>query len=299
MRVSNQSLTRRVSTWTSSPKCRPRRTRPSDNGLRCMPSLPELLPGTARHQALLRSIVEAYEHDARVLAIGVLGSIARGTWDEWSDLDLDIVTTGELDAVAEGRRLGGPDALVLPTRPGEVDVVLPSLEEFSIRYHPLGTTNAHIVDDLKIISGNLDRDQIVAAGLRVSRPPRSLELIVSEALRLAIGVHIRLRRRHVWQAVWLLDDLRARLMELFATARGVLPVREFDALATPELKGRMGTLLARDDLQGVERALISALDLLEHDLPSLSNAAYELTPQQRGVLSGLRRRMADSQSLTI
>ncbi len=180
----------------------------------------EPLPGTARHQALLRTIVDACEHDERVLAIGVLGSIGRGTWDEWSDLDLDIVTAGEVDAVAEGHRLGGPDALVLPTRPGEVDMVLPSLEEFSIRYHPLGTTNAHIVDDLKIISGALDRDQIVAAGLSTSRPPQSLELIASEALRFSIGVHIR-RRRHVWQAVWLLDEVRARLMELFATARGL------------------------------------------------------------------------------
>jgi predicted nucleotidyltransferase len=177
-----------------------------------MSSFLEPLPGTARHQALLRTIIEAYEQDDRVLTIGVLGSLGRGTWDEWSDLDLDIVTTGEIDAVAEGQRLGGPDALVLPTRPGEVDVVLPSLEEFSIRYHPLGTTNAHIVDDLKIISGALSRGQIVAAGVAESRPPRSLELIASEALRFAIGVHVRVQRQQVWTAVWLLDELRARLI---------------------------------------------------------------------------------------
>jgi hypothetical protein len=52
-------------------------------------------------------------------------------------------------------------------------------------------------------------------------------------------------------------------------------------------------LLIPNDFQGVECALISALDLLEHDLPMLVDAAYELTPQQRGVLSGLRRRIAD------
>jgi hypothetical protein len=159
-----------------------------------MPSIVEPLPGTPRHQALLRAIVEAYEHDERVLAIGVLGSLGRGTWDQWSDLDLDIVTTGEIDAIAEAHRLGGPDALVLPTRPGEVDVVLRSLEEFSIRYHPLGTTNAHIVDDLKIVSGTLSCDQILAAGVRESRQPRTLDLLASEALRFAIGVHIRVQR---------------------------------------------------------------------------------------------------------
>jgi hypothetical protein len=145
---------------------------------------------------------------------------------------------------------------------------------------------------LKIISGQLDRDQIAAAGLRVTRPSRSLELIVSEALRFAIGVHIRVRRQQFWQAVWLLDEVRARLMELFAVARGVLPVRAFDAFATPELQRRMGALLARDDLASVQRALVGALDLLEHHLPTLSDAAYELTPQQRGVLSALSRLIA-------
>jgi hypothetical protein len=121
-----------------------------------------------------------------------------------------------------------------------------------------------------------------------------MELIVSEALRLAIGVHIRLRRRHFWQAVWLLDEVRVRLLELFATARGLGLVRAFDTLATPELQRRMAALLARDDLASVQRALVSALDLLEHDLSMLANATYELTPQQRVVLSALRRRIADS-----
>jgi len=78
----------------------------------CVCSFAERLPGPSRHRALLQTIIEAYEQDERVvLAIGVLGSVARGTWDEWSDLDLDIVTT---DAVAEGHRLGGHAALSAP-----------------------------------------------------------------------------------------------------------------------------------------------------------------------------------------
>lgn len=60
------------------------------------------------------------------------------------DVVLDAVT--EADALHE--RLGPPEALVVASRPGEVGVVLPSLEQFSIRYHPLGTPNAHIMDDL-------------------------------------------------------------------------------------------------------------------------------------------------------
>jgi hypothetical protein len=87
-------------------------------------------------------------------------------------VDDDVV----LDAVGEAGalcgRLGQAEALVLPSRPGEVDVVLPSLAQFSIRYHRLGTTNAHMVDDLKIVGGRRDRAAVLAAGVVQSLPVR-------------------------------------------------------------------------------------------------------------------------------
>ena len=136
------------------------------------------LPGTPAQQALLGAIVAAYAGDQRVLAVGILGSLGRGTGDEWSDLDLDVVVDDDvvLDAVGEAGalcgRLGQAEALVLPSRPGEVDVVLPSLAQFSIRYHRLGTTNAHMVDDLKIVGGRRDRAAVLAAGVVQSLPVR-------------------------------------------------------------------------------------------------------------------------------
>jgi hypothetical protein len=109
-------------------------------------------------------------------------------------------------------------------------------------------------------------------------------------LRFAIGVHIRLQRRQLWTAVWLLDDVRARLIELFAVARGLpRPAIAFDAVATPELQRRLGALLARDDLKSVELALVAALDMLEYELPTLTSAGHDLSSQQRGVLFALRQ----------
>jgi hypothetical protein len=83
-----------------------------------------------------------------------------------------VVVTDDavLDAVTEARALcvvlRESEALVVPSRPGEVDVVLLSLDQFSIRYHTLGTTNAHIIDDLKVVGGRLDRADIIAAGVK-------------------------------------------------------------------------------------------------------------------------------------
>jgi len=46
-------------------------------------------PGTPQHQTLLHSIVSYYENDPRILAVVIFGSLGRGTWDCYSDLDLD------------------------------------------------------------------------------------------------------------------------------------------------------------------------------------------------------------------
>jgi predicted nucleotidyltransferase len=253
----------------------------------------EPLPGTAQHQALLQRIVDAYAHDERVLAIGVLGSIARGTWDQWSDLDLDIIVNTAVDALVEGRRLGGPRALVLPTRADEVDVVLESLEEFSIRFHPLGTTNAHIAEDLTVIAGLLDRAAVLAAGVVQTRPARTLEQIASEALRFAIGVDIACQRGQGWIALWLLGDVRARLRELFSMSRALArPIHGFQAHAPRTLDSLLRRTVAGPDVDDVRQALGSALDVLEHDLAELTDARCELSAAQRGVLDALRQRMA-------
>ena len=118
-------------------------------------------------------------------------------------------------------------------------------------------------------------------------------------MRFAIGVHFRLQRRQLWTAVWLLDDVRARLIELFAVARGLpRPAIAFDAAATPDLQRRLGALLARDDLKSVELALVAALDILDYELPPLTNAGYDLTSQQRGVLTALRQHVALARKIT-
>src|SRR5258708_8241293 len=48
-------------------------------------------PGTQQHQALLERVVDYYQDDHRVLAVCLFGSLVRGNWDQYSDLDLDVV----------------------------------------------------------------------------------------------------------------------------------------------------------------------------------------------------------------
>ena len=114
-------------------------------------------PGTPAHQAMLRAIAQRYTRDARIRSVLVFGSLGRGNWDAYSDLDLDVVIADglNLDVLGEVRALcealaatGEHAALIVPRGDDAADVVFESLAHLSIRYHPLATTSPNIIDSL-------------------------------------------------------------------------------------------------------------------------------------------------------
>jgi hypothetical protein len=136
-------------------------------------------PGTPQHQALLRAVVDHYASDPRVLAVSVFGSLGRGNWDQYSDIDLDIVITDEtrLDPLQELRRLceafpaiGERAAAIVPDGSDAGDILLESLMQLSIRYHPLAQTSPNIVESLCLLQGRLAADTIAAAGAANQNP---------------------------------------------------------------------------------------------------------------------------------
>jgi hypothetical protein len=99
--------------------------------------------GSDAHRALIEQVVAHYRLDGRVRAVAVFGSVSTGTWHELSDVDLDIVTGDGVD-VAPGREaeaLFGSGAAIVVAGADCADVVLDSLAEVSIRWHPLAATS--------------------------------------------------------------------------------------------------------------------------------------------------------------
>jgi hypothetical protein len=135
----------------------------------------------------ISQIAPPYFRLSVVLTLGVsililFGSLARGNWDEYSDLDLDIIIADqvEIDIIHEIESLciwcatiGEKAALIVPDGPDAGNVVLESLLEFSIRYHPLHTTNWKIVDNLLLLDGRISIEAIKEAGLANYRPVRT------------------------------------------------------------------------------------------------------------------------------
>jgi predicted nucleotidyltransferase len=264
-------------------------------------STPNDYPGTSQHQALLRSIVAYYESDPRILAVAIFGSLGRGTWDCYSDLDLDVVIADgvQIDVDAELRQLTASFAsvsesvvLIVPDGDDAGDIVLKSLMEVSIRYHPLSTTSPNIVDSLRLLSGRIDRAAIEAAGLANRRADDDpLSQLLDRGVRYALEVDVALQRGQVWDAIELLHLMRKLLMELFSrTHGGQRAFHFFQAKADAGLQARLGATLPGYSLASAQESLLQFLDILQNDLEAMTGGRVQLTAEHAGILNAVGQR---------
>jgi len=259
------------------------------------------LQGTPSHQAALAALTTHYAGDPRALAFSLFGSLARGDWDEYSDLDLDIVLRDDtlIDARQEVERLaplleavGERIVLILPRGQGSVDLVLLPLLEISIRFHALATTSPNIVESVIVLAGSLTTEQVRAASLVNIEPDETPPVELLDAcLRYALEVDIELRRGEPWLAIELLHRARNLLMELFAQTHGsARPVQTFDAQADSAIQARFGATLPTFESPSMWGAHQAMLDLLEHDIPALSNGQAQLSAGHQEILSAIHGR---------
>jgi predicted nucleotidyltransferase len=257
------------------------------------------LPGTAQHEALLNAVLSHYKQDRRVKAVILFGSLVRGDWDAWSDLDLDIIVAGdwsisaieELEALREPLAgVGERVALILPNGPQEGDIVLESLMRLSIRYHTLDQTSPNIVDSMLLLAGSLDNETIAAAGL-ANRKPTAADagLIVDRFLYFGVIAWVCLQRGQAWTTLEALHRMRSLLMELYArTHDAARAYKMFDDQAGRDLQSRLGATQCRDDPASMRQALFSLLDMLEQDLDRLGNGRVRITQEQAVILEKVR-----------
>jgi predicted nucleotidyltransferase len=259
-----------------------------------------IYPGSERHQKLLRSIVAQYEGDDRILSILLFGSLADGSWDSHSDLDLDFIVSetssfNTFDEIAKLlERLEGSNSrssLVIPNGLEEVDVVLNTLEEFSVRFHDISTTSPNIIENFIILHGDLDRNTIISAGAANRKNAiTELDILVDKCIRYLLEVNIAIRRKRIWAAVELLHYCRGLLMELFTVAHGgKRSYQHFEKNASNELQGRIGRTLPRFDLESLKTALLGLIEVVCENLPELSYGKVLLVPVRHELLENIRR----------
>jgi predicted nucleotidyltransferase len=260
-------------------------------------------PGSARHQRVLAAVVAHYAADPRVLAVVLFGSLARGNWDHYSDLDLDIVLadgvavspTQELERLCAAlAAIGEQAAAIVPKRTEEGDVVLVSLLELSVRYHPLVSTSPNIVESLRLLWGRITEGDISTAGRANARAePPALDVMRGRCVRALLEADVSLQRRRLWFAVEQLNLARDQIFALFAAARGApRPLHAFQFAADERLSAQMAATLPTGTLAAAQQALVACLDLLEDHLDTIASGHITLSSEQREVLRQIRARQA-------
>jgi hypothetical protein len=263
-------------------------------------------PGSPQHQALLAAIAAFYADDPRILAVAVFGSLGRGTWDRYSDLDLDVVLADDvqLDVIGELRALCasfaplGERALIIEGDGDDADagdVVLASLMQLSVRYHPLHSTKPQIADSLQVIVGQIDAQTIKAAALTNGPLPHDTwDERMDHTMRRLVEVDVALQRRQLWHALPALHLLQEQVVRLFAIAHnGTRPYHTFHALADQHTQALLGATVPAYSLQSVQAAFTRLLDLIEHDLHHFTQSKMQLTDAHRAVLQRVRQRQAE------
>lgn len=256
--------------------------------------------GNGEHQRLLRAMTAYHARQPWARAFLVFGSIGRGDWDDFSDLDLDVIIADDatLDPVAEVARLcaaiGEPPALIAPRRGDDADVVMESLAHFSIRYHPLATTSPNILDSMRLLWGHLGLEEIRVAGERNRRVPAyALETPLALAVRAIFYAQIALARTSPWSALRSLEEARGLLLEIYARARNSpRPLPAFERDPDPTLRAALAPLAASLTPGAIRAALLAATDfLLSPHLDRLTNGQTALTFGERHVLAEVRQRL--------
>ena len=171
--------------------------------------------GSSAHRVLIEQVVARYRDDDRVRAVAVFGSVGTGAWHELSDLDLDVVTAdgAAIQPTDEVAALFGSRSVITLVQADSADVVLDSLEEISIRWHPLATTSPNISASVHVVHGELS-DAELAAAAEANRTGPDEQRLLDALVREAIGAGKSLVRGRRWEATAAVERMRRLLLEL-------------------------------------------------------------------------------------
>jgi hypothetical protein len=248
-----------------------------------MPAMYRLEDRDAARDHVLRMAAE----DPRVVAAAVIGSLAFGAGDRWSDLDL---TFGVDDATAVDQvvhdwtsRLGDDlDAVVLfdlPSAPTLYRVfLLPGCLQIDLSFTPASRFGAG-GPRFRLLYGELhDRPP--------PEPPDPQELF-GWAVAYAREARACIERRRVWQAEHSISALRDHALML-ACLRRDLPARfgrGFDDLPSDVLDAFAGSLVGDLSRAALLDALGVAVDGLLRESAQLVPAAEKVAPSVRELLA--------------
>lgn len=226
-------------------------------------------------------VLQLASSDPRVVAGAVVGSLALGEEDRWSDLDLtfavadtfpvpDVLEDWTRDLVEEF------DAVHLFDLPSGASIyrvfLLPSCLQFDLSFTPASKFGANGPKFKLLFGSSVEKPY--------AQPPSAHELF-GYAVHHALRARFCIERGRYWQAEYWISGVRDYALNMACRRRG-LPAnhgRGFDDLPSgvrEAFASALVTSLERDELL---RALGSVIERLLHESDEIQELAIKVAPQ--------------------
>jgi hypothetical protein len=231
-------------------------------------------------------ILELAASDARVVAGAVVGSLAFGSGDRWSDIDLtfavpDDVPIGEVLEDWTRRIVAELDAVHLFDFPSGRSIYrvffLPGCLQLDVSFTPASAFGAGSPRFRLVFGHAVDKTY---------PPPPSARELFGYGVHYAHRAHVCIERGRFWQAQYLIDGLRDFALSLACRRRG-LPARygrgydDLPAEVRDAFRSTLVTSLERDELV---RALREAVAGLMREAEEVRSFAERIEPDLRELI---------------
>ena len=228
-------------------------------------------------------VLQLAASDARVVAGAVVGSLALGGGDRWSDLDLTFAVADNVpvpDVLEDWTRklVQELDTVHLFDLPSGASIyrvfLLPGCLQFDLSFTPASKFGAAGPKFKMIFGSSVEKPY--------TQPPTAHELF-GYAAHHALRARFCIERGRYWHAEYWISGTRDYALSLACRRRGLPAVygRGFDDLP-PDVrdvfKSALVTSLERDELL---RALGSAIEGLLHEVDEVRELAAKVEPQLR------------------
>lgn len=250
------------------------------------------LPGTAIHKQILKTLLDLFKEDKNVRAFIIFGSLARGNWDKYSDLDLDVVVQDlEHDNIKQQIKqmvnlLESNNLKVLhyfEEFPNEFVFIFNSLDRMSIRFHLLNDTHPAIISSMKILCGSLTTDEIKSSHVNRSKKDTDYLMLNNKFLEHSIYVELSIKRNKLINAAFFINKMRQIVIEIFVKARNK---REFDfeEIADDSIKQAVIKTFTTINEPDLHKALVDLVNLYTVFIEKISLGKIKLKENEKLIL---------------
>ncbi len=221
--------------------------------------------------------------DARVVAGAVVGSLAEGEGDRWSDLDLTFGVDDDrpvLDVLEDWTRRLADEFTAVPLFDLAVGaslyrvLLLPGYLQFDLSFTPASAFGA-IGPQFKLLFGEAVEKPHIAV-------PSPRELF-GYAVHHAVRARMCIERERYWQAEYWISGVRDYALSL-ACLRRTLPVRHargVDQLPHEVREAFVASLVTSLDREDLLRALATSVDGLLREAEDVPELVMRLGPELR------------------